>query len=201
MFIVKDAFIYSFMITAAAVLYLPFYIRTRRASFLKEDIRKNIALKVCFCLIFNLTAALTASFMNGKPAGKFFVCLLMLIADIDLLSGRIPTELLCVLGGFCLWKMVHLSNFIAVIPGALILVLWHMQNKKKIIGLYDVLMILFLTLCLSGLRKTLIFYALVMILWGTVGMLLHVLFHKQADTKIPLSPLIIAAFLITQQYL
>lgn len=197
----KDALIPAFLAFVAAVIYLPIYVYTRKAVHLKIVAKEDLLKKLVFCFLFNLIAALLSKHVTLDPYGKILLFPLMLIADMDMMIRKIPTEFLVCLFALAVWKFIFDGRWLTGVFCILCFSLWWLAFKKKIIGLYDVLMILALTIFRNDVRSVLIFYALFLVLWGSFGMFLRLILKRSSQTKIPLAPLMTLAFLLTQLFL
>lgn len=191
-------FLYSLSALLFSLLYLPVYIRTRRAEDLKDAWKENRAVKLLLCCVFNcLISAVTIAEPRGLPE-LIFVFVLMLIVDFDLLICRIPTEFLTLLYMSILPGIVTNGNWVYVLISLVLWSFWWIVQRKGLIAVYDVWMILPFTLCLNETKKALLFYALFLILWGSIGLILRYFCGKGPRTKISLVPLMVLSFLVMQ---
>ena len=77
-----------------------------------------------------------------------------------------------------------------------LLVLLLIGSKKTGIACYDVILTAVLAMLCSDLIQQIKFAAGILILWGAAGAILRLAFKKPGTTKIPLSPIILTAYLI-----
>ena len=198
MFIELDPVIFAFFPLTAAVIYLPVYAYTRKAEHLKTELKEKLLNKLILCFLFNLIAVLISKHITIDTPGKNFLFLLLIIADTDLMIRKIPTEFLVCLFAVAVWRFAADGKWLMGVLCILCFSFWWAVLKKKIIGLYDVLMILALTIFQNDVRSVLIFYSLFLVCWGSLGAVLRFLLKRNPQTKIPLAPLMILAFLLTQ---
>lgn len=177
-------------------LYIFLYAYIRQADYLLD--RANILQikKICLCLAVNLLIL----FQWQQQNKRLLTYLLLVIADIDILIQRIPTELLILLVILEI-KDIYINNSRVEVFLCLITAFsWFFLYKKTGFALYDVYLIVILSAGMAGLRNVLIFYAFILILSGTAGLLLKSI-RKSPAVKIPLSPLIIAAAMLADLFL
>lgn len=197
MFIPKRIFLYGFLALIISLLYLPLYIRTRKAEELKTGCRKYFPVKLLLCYGFNILVSLLIADPVSWP-DLLFAFALMMILDFDLLICRIPTEFLVL---FCISILPKLSADTDRMYVLICLVLWSVWwfvKRKRIIADHDIWMILPLILYLNETKKALLFHALFLIIWGGAGLILRYFCGKKPDTKIPLVPLMVISFLLMQ---
>ena len=200
MFIPKRIFLYGFLALIISLLYIPFYICTRKAEGLKTSCQENFPGKLLLCYGFNILVSLLLTEPVRWP-DLLFAFALMMILDFDLLICRIPTEFLVL---FCISILPKLSadmNWMYLLTCFVLWSFWWFVRRKRIIADHDILMILPLILYLNEIKKALLFHALFLILWGGAGLILHYFFRKKPDTKIPLVPLMVISFLLMQRVL
>lgn len=196
-----DAIFYSFSALIISLLYLPIYIRTRNEDDLKNTVKRKLPIKLVLCFGFGLLIG--ADFMADMPEiPKILAAFsLMLITNYDLLLCRIPSEFLLL---FYAAAIAEVIQHITIAHGIFCIVIWAVWwifRQKKIIADYDLWMILPLMIFLNEKKKALLFNALFLILWGIAGLILRKLFRKKPETKIPLVPLMVLAYLLMRRFL
>ena len=175
-----------------SVFYLPFYFKSRKIEF-STKIVGNRTEKIILCLFLNIfLSCLNTNRQVPSYDASFY--LMMIIADIDLMISHIPTELLTILFFTMLWNITRepISADLLICP--LIYVIWNLVRKKLMMGHYDILLVVILSLFLKDTKSMLLFNALFLLIYGISGLILKYLFSTSPETKIPLAPIIITAF-------
>lgn len=201
MFISKRILLCGLSAPVMSLLYLPVYIRTRRADELKNTCRENLQVKLLMCCVFNIMISFVLlPFSRFRPE-MIFAFALMIITDLDILICRIPTEFLVLLYASLLPEVITNADWKYVIFCLVLWAFWWAAGKKRIITDQDIRMILPLVLYLNEIKKALLFTALFLILWGCTGLVLRYICGKSPYTKIPLVPLMVISFLLMQPVL
>lgn len=173
------------------IFYLKFYKMTRKDNRLviKTAIKKRSLLIICSCLFLCVSG-----YFFDNPL-KCILPLLGIIAGIDIIILKIPTECLVLLAIMCIKINAQSMLLVRMINSAFVFILWYAFRKKLKMGLFDILLISILSLNFSSISSILLFSSAILILWGCTGLVLQKAFKIHPKTKIPLAPLITAAFI------
>lgn len=188
----KEYMMIALVRTALAWGFVGFYSCTRKISTPKTDLA--FMLKLVLCLLINfLSLYLFPGAGNILSIEAAMPILIFVIADIDILIGKIPTELLALL-----FLMIITSDTITLEKAAVITLICAaaslFQNKIGI-ALYDILFYGVLGLLLPGINSFFKYTAVTLILWGVCGLILRLLTKGKART-VPLAPVFAFALLI-----
>lgn len=162
--------------------------------------RKIVFIKIGLCVFFNY---LLTNMTIQKPEISCMIQLLLLevLSGIDIHIRKIPTELLAAAGVLSGILFFHTSGAVlSVFSAILIGSVFYFFRKKIGIGSYDILLIFFLGVLLRSMVDQLKFAAVILILWGTAGMIVRIL-KKERDLSIPLVPLITFGYYAVQTFL
>ena len=183
----KENLIIALVSTALAWGFVWYYARTRKTPAPKTD--RAFLLKLGGCFLFALLCAMPA---DGK-LGTGMMILIFVIADIDILIGKIPTELLA-----ALFVLAAVSRFPSV--GLLIVIVlvcaavWIFRAKIGVAP-YDILLFGVLGMLVTDDVSFIRYTAASLILWGIGGLILRAWTKGKART-IPLAPVFTFALLI-----
>lgn len=126
---------------------------------------------------------------------KYIIPILGITAGIDFIIYRIPTEFLVILLLISIQSNNKDTIWLRILISALVFILWYGFRKKLDMGLYDILLTSILSLNLSGFTQILQFSSAILIIWGAAGLILQIVYGRKPGKKIPLTPLIAAAFI------
>ncbi len=178
--------------TALAFGFVGYYSRSRKSPMPKND--RAFLLKLISCFLFNCLSFSVfpdARKIHGIDAAMSI--LIFVIADIDLLIGKIPTELLALL---FLLTMASGDVTLEKAAGITLVCAAACLFRDKIgIALYDVLLFGLLSLRLPGSNSFFRYMAVSLILWGVSGLILRLVTKGKART-IPLAPVFTLALLV-----
>ena len=189
--------LFSILLMGLAVLYIPVYCAVRKANELKQTAVKSAKLKVFLSVCVNLLVISGGSVDLSIPS-IIFLCL---IADIDLFIQKIPSEFLIVLAILSFRGISGVSMLKTIIPTLCFCGLWFLVRRFTDMGIYDIFIIMVLSITLTEFRAAVKFSSLILILWGLIGILLQINPGKEQTGKIPLAPVIITAFILTLRFL
>ena len=185
----------SLAVTVLSFFFTLYYRSTRKSGTPAGIPERDRGKKLLLCAGLNAVILI----LSGPPASKgslLFFLLLTALADIDILIRKIPTELLAFV---CVYSVSRLFPFglrslpLFLSPLAAGAALFLTRPKTRI-GIYDILLVLFLSLCMESVSGQLKFFALFLILWGLIG--LAGALNKKRGELIPLAPVIIIAWSI-----
>ncbi len=183
---------FSAFITVCAFVYIEIYRLTRSCSFSVSRREKLIAGTACFLLNFCLAAAMPGTF----PFNSFQVLApFLLIADVDMMIQKIPSELLLL--GFLLSIFYRPLLFARIFMSLCILVTGLILSKKTGIANYDVILTSIMAMHCYDVLSQIKFVSIILILWGISGLIIQVLIKNNTPRKIPLSPIILSAYAIS----
>lgn len=182
----------SLAATIFSIIFSVYYQLTRKTDVFarySEGIRGTIML-VCVCM--NLLILYLSDALKMKETMWLFL-LLAVIADIDLMNLKIPTELLLLLAVYTLGRLFPIDRHTLLLIGSglVIAAAFYLTKGKTGIGLYDILLILLICLYALSLSAQLVFTAAFLILWGVTGLIVRR--YKKRGERIPLAPLIVLA--------
>ena len=183
----KENLIIAIISTALAWGFVWYYARTRKTPAPKTD--REFLVKLGGCFMFALLCAMPAV---GK-LGTVLMILILVIAEIDILIGKIPTELLA-----ALFVLILASRFPSV--GLLIVIVlvcagaWIFRAKIGVAP-YDILLFGALGMLVPDVMLFFRYTAVSLILWGIGGLILRAWTKGKART-IPLAPVFTFALLI-----
>ena len=189
--------LFSVLLMGLAVLYIPVYCAVRKANELKQTAVKSTKLKVFLSVCVNFLVISGGSVDLSIP----FIIFLCLIADIDLFIQKIPSEFLIVLAILSFRGISGVSLLKTIIPTLCFCGLWFLVRRFTDMGIYDIFIIMVLSITLTEFRAAVKFSSLILILWGLIGILLQINPGKEQTGKIPLAPVIITAFILTLRFL
>ena len=192
--------LFSVLLTGLAAVYVPIYCALRKAADLKQAALKFAGLKAGLCICVNF---LVVSFGTDDLSVPFII-ILCLIADIDLFIRKIPTEFLIILIALTILSVRDISGVVllkTIIPTLCFCGLWFLVRRFTDMGIYDIFLIMILSIALADFRGAVKFSALILILWGLIGLLFHINPRNEQIRKIPLAPLIVTAFILTLRFL
>ena len=189
--------LFSILLMGLAVLYIPVYCAVRKANELKQTAVKSAKLKVFLSVCVNLLVISCGSVDLSIPS-IIFLCL---IADVDLFIQKIPSEFLIVLAILSFRGISDVSMLKTIIPTLCFCGLWFLVRRFTDMGIYDIFIIMVLSITLTEFRAAVKFSSLILILWGLIGILLQINPGKEQTGKIPLAPVIITAFILTLRFL
>ncbi len=174
--------------------YASFYAKTRMTSFRGPDSFVKTPIVVLVCALYNLAVGAAAG--RGLSYRELFVLfLMMLLADIDILIKKIPTELLVALAAaICFVKIPEIEELPDSAAVIFIGVVFYIFRRKIGIALYDILLFLLLGIFVYPIDSQIKYTAVFLILWGISGVLVRS-FRKQEKT-VPLAPCIILSYFI-----
>ena len=183
----KENLLIALISTALAWGFVWYYARTRKTPAPKTD--RVFLVKLGGCFLFALLCAMPA-------AGKLGVALLILIfviVDIDILIGKIPTELLALL------LVLTLASRIPSVGQSIVIILvcaavWIFRAKIGVAP-YDILFFGVLGMLVPDVLSFIRYTAVSLILWGIGGLILRAWTKGKART-IPLAPVFTFALLI-----
>ena len=183
----KENLIIALISTALAWGFVWYYARTRKTPTPKTD--RAFLVKLGGCFLFALLCAMPAA---GK-LGTALLILILVIADIDILIGKIPTELLALL------LVLTLASRIPSVGQIIVIILvcaavWCFRSKIGIAP-YDILLFGALGMLVPDAVSFIRYAAVSLIVWGIGGLILHAWTKGKART-IPLAPVFTFALLI-----
>ena len=182
----KENLIIALVSTALAWGCVWYYAKTRKTSAPKTD--RAFLVKLGGCFLFALLCAMTAA---GK-LGTALMILIFLIADIDILIGKIPTELLAALVVLILVSRIPSIGLIVVIV-LVCAAVWFFREKIGVAP-YDILLFGALGMLVPDAASFIRYTAVSLILWGIGGLILRAWTKGKART-IPLAPVFTLALL------
>ena len=183
----KENLIIALVSTALAWGFVWYYSKTRKTPAPKTD--RAFLLKLGGCFLFALLCAMPAA---GK-LGTVLMILIFLIADIDILIGKIPTELLAALVVLILVSRIPSIGLIVVIV-LVCAAVWVFRAKIGVAP-YDILLFGALGMLVPDAVSFIRYTAVSLILWGVGGLILRAWTKGKART-IPLAPVFTFALLI-----
>ncbi len=164
-----------------------YYARTRKTPAPKTD--RAFLLKLGGCFLFAMLCAMP----DAGKLGTVLMILILVVAEIDILIGKIPTELLA-----ALFVLIIASRFPSV--GLLIVIVlvcagvWVFRTKIGVAP-YDILLFSALGMLVPDAVSFIRYTAVSLILWGIGGLVLRAWTKGKART-IPLAPVFTFALLI-----
>lgn len=179
------------------IIYLQFYKYTRQEQQFTLYPQNKIKLLELF-LFYTILSGIGS---GSRVPLKFFIPILGITAGVDFLIHRIPTELLVILLLISIQTTDKNAIWLRILYSAFVFMLWSAFRNKLDMGLYDIFFISILSLNLSGFPKILQFSSAILVLWGAAGLILQKVCGKKPGTKIPLAPLIAAAFIFVKAIL
>ncbi len=181
----------ALILTALTLGFAGFYSWSRKTPMPKTD--REFLLKLTFCFLLNFLLLSTFS-DAGKMHAIYAVraILILVIADIDLLIGKIPTELLALL--FLLTMTSGAATLAKTAVITLVCAAACVFRNQIGIALYDVLLFDLLGLFLPDVNSFFRYMAISLVLWGVSGLILRLLTKGKART-IPLAPVFTLALL------
>ena len=183
----KENLVIALISTALAWGFVWYYARTRKTPTPKTD--RAFLLKLGGCFLFALLCAMTAA---GK-LGTALLILILVIADIDILIGKIPTELLAALVVLILVSRIPSVGLLIVIV-LVCAAVWIFRAKIGVAP-YDILLFGVLGMLVPDAVSFIRYTAVSLILWGICGLILRAWIKGKART-IPLAPVFTFALLI-----
>lgn len=183
----KENLIIALISTALAWGFVWYYARTRKTPVPKTD--RAFLLKLGCCFLFALLCAMPAA---GK-LGTVLMILILVIAEIDILIGKIPTELLAALAVLILASRVPSVGLLIVI--ALVCAAVWVFRAKIGVAPYDILLFGALGMLVPDAVSFIRYTAISLIVWGIGGLVLRAWTKGKART-IPLAPVFTFALLI-----
>ena len=181
-------FFYSLAATIVSRLFTVYYQLTRKTDLSART--NGRTLLACVCM--NLLILVLSDALKTKETQLLFL-LLVCIADIDLMILKIPTELLLLVSACTVSRLLSsgsLSPFL-FITCLIIGAAFYLTGNKTGIGLYDILLIMLISLYALSVAAQLVFSAAVLILWGITGLILRR--YNNRGERIPLAPVIVLA--------
>lgn len=200
----------SVMLSLVSYVYILFYDHTRKTQYLVGKTFLDQKNHLAMCLGFNLFIFILCGLQNEQFINNIgpIVYLFCVIGDIDILICKIPTELLLVDFLIVLYSLASATNIYLKIACILINNLWFLFKDRLGISLYDIFLILIQSLLFQDMRNFFYFDAFILILWGGCGVFLKAKNMKSSSGKpkdgdkekarIPLAPVIITAFMLSQ---
>ena len=186
--------VWSAAAVCSALLYLRIYKITRKIA-VDASVR-HYSWKIALCFIWN--SALL--FLPGKrsPLDRIPLLILFLIlADTDIFIQKIPTELLILSGTVSFLCGDHVPDPLPVVTAvSAALVFLIIDPKKTGIARYDIVLTAILAMHCTDILQQIRFVSVLMILWGSVGLILRYVRKGSASMKIPLSPVILTAYAV-----
>ena len=183
----NENLIIALISTALAWGFVWYYAKTRKTPAPKTD--RAFLLKLGGCFLFALLCAMPAA---GK-LGTAQLILIFVIADIDILIGKIPTELLVILVVLILVSRIPSIGLIVVIV-LVCAAVWVFRAKIGVAP-YDILLFGALGMLVPDAVSFFRYTAVSLIVWGIGGLILHAWTKGKART-IPLAPVFTFALLI-----
>lgn len=186
------------IILVSAAAYIPVYIWTRRDFTLEKTAVRYLKEKIVLCSGVTILMLMIPLKKQGVMISLPFLCILVFLSDIDIIIRKIPAEILAVICCLIFPEIFRSGNFYCLLFLPASFVFWGLIKKRTGLGLYDIILIAVLSVSFDNLQPVLIFYSLIMTAWGLAGLILLKIFGKTSETKIPLVPIIITAFLLSQ---
>ena len=183
----NENLIIALISTALAWGFVWYYARTRKTPAPKTD--RAFLVKLGGCFLFALLCAMTAA---GSLRAALLI-LIFVIADIDILIGKIPTELLVIL--FVLAAVSRIPSVGLLIVIVLICAAVWCFRAKIGVAPYDILLFGALGMLVTDAASFIRYTAVSLILWGIGGVILRAWTKGKART-IPLAPVFTFALLI-----
>ena len=188
---------FSILLMALAVIYVPIYCALRKADVLKQYALKFAGMKAGICICVNF-------FVIGSAADDLsvpFIISLCMIADVDILIQKIPIEFLIALAILNYRVVSGVFLLKTIIPILCFCGFWSLVRRFTDMGIYDILLITILSINLADFPSAVEFSALILILWGLIGLIIHINPRNEKIRKIPLAPIIVIAFILTSSFL
>ncbi len=181
-------FFYSLAAAIVSRLFTVYYPLTRKTELSART--NGRTLLACVCM--NLLILVFSDALKTKETLLLFL-LLVCIVDIDLMILKIPTELLLLLTVFTLRRLfpVDLHTLLLIGIALVSAAAFYLTGEKTGIGLYDILLIMLISLYALSAAAQLLFIAAVLILWGITGLIVR--WYKKRGERIPLAPVIVLA--------
>ena len=189
--------LFSILLAALSAVYLPFYCAFRKADELKQTALKSAGLKAGLCVCVNYLVVSSRNVDLSLP----YIILLCLIADVDILIRKIPTEFLAVLLFIVIRDITGVSLLKTIIPTLCFCGLWFLVRRFTDMGIYDIILIMILSIKLADFSAAVKLSSLILILWGLIGLLLQINPRNEQIRKIPLAPVMITAFILLLRFL
>ncbi len=186
----KENLIIATVCTVLAWGFVWYYARTRKTPMPKTD--RAFLLKLGFCFLFSLLCVIQAV-GNIHGLREALTILILVIADIDILIGKIPTELLAGLIVLIIASRVPSVGLLIVIV-LVCAAVWVFRTKIGIAP-YDVLLFGALGMLVPDVVSFIRYTAAALIIWGIGGLILRARTKGKART-IPLAPVFTFALLI-----
>ena len=183
----KENLIIALVSTALAWGFVWYYAKTRKTPAPKTD--RAFLVKLGGCFLFALLCAMPAA---GKLRAALMI-LIFVIADIDILIGKIPTELLAILFVLILASRVPSVGLLIVI--ALVCAAVWIFRAKIGIAPYDIPLFGVIGMLVPEVLSFIRYTAVSLIVWGIGGLILRAWTKGKART-IPLAPVFTFALLI-----
>ena len=187
-----SALAYSIVILLAAVGYIFVYNKTRKSHFTLHDQYWKLAVLVVYNWLI-----LRIDIHSARAIISLTSFMMLLIADFDFLVLKIPAEMLVITALGIIYTTIYKNFTIPALAAALIFgIVLFVFSKKIGIAPFDVILTFLISILLTTSFISVIqYYALVLILFGLAGLSLKKVIKK--EQKIPLAPLIVIAFVIT----
>ena len=183
----KENLIIALVSTVLAWGFVWYYAKTRKTPAPKTDRTFFVTLGGCF--LFALLCAIPAA---GSLRAALLI-LIFVIADVDILIGKIPTELLAILVVLILVSRIPSIGLIVVIV-LVCAAVWIFRSKIGIAP-YDILLFGALGMLVPDAVSFFRYTAVSLIVWGIGGLILRAWTKGKART-IPLAPVFTFALLI-----
>ena len=199
----------SSVMVLVSFVYISFYNHTRKTQFLVGKTFKELWKQMILCFLFNFMLFTLGALSNEQRIDKkLIVYLFCVIGDVDIFIRKIPTEFLLIDFALSVYYLIPIENVYLKIACILINSVWFFIKDRLGIGLHDIFLILIQSLLFQDIRNLLYFDAFILILWGISGVLLKSIYRKSGSgrpscegkekARIPLAPVIITAFMLSQ---
>ena len=191
--------IFCILPSAISYIYSLLYCRLRGVS--REDQRRKTEyLKIVLCVCFSYLLMIMTEKIT-EISCILHLLLLEVLSGIDIHVRRIPTELLAASWILSAVIAFHThQSFLPLLSAVLIGIILCYFRRRVGIGLYDILLIVILSMTLRSLMVQLKFIAVILMLWGVSGLIIAAL-KKGKDLSIPLVPLITFSYYAVQTFL
>ncbi len=187
--------LYGAFISILSMLYGKFYVMTRKTDTDLSLKRTWKLLLLNFCL--NSVFLWLRSSVLQYPGSLLWMCLL-LIADIDILIRKIPSELLLTAAAGCAVSVRNSADPVPVIIcDCFLMMIGLLFNKKAGIARYDIFYICILAILCPDVAAILKFVSLFLILWGMAGLFIRKTDRSGRIRSIPLTPFILTAYTVS----
>ena len=181
-----------------SVIYTFFYSRTRKMDLTNRDMMLILKKNLLICICANAVLIFADPFSDRGSYRYILLLLFGITENIDLFIRKIPTEILILASIPAVSQISGHNELPYLAAGILFSCLWFLVKRKIRIGINDIILILILTVFLSGFSETVLFNSVIMIIWGIAGFLVQKLGKKEPKTLIPLAPVIITAFTVVK---